>query len=165
MNHEHTASTSIEQALGEPGGHQWKLEQALAIVVGSRPSAELDDRPVARLLADRICRIQDNDHDVDMPLKPITVSDLWYLNDDRLRLRPTITIGSPEENAATAWLASRLEQVYVIENCFCIQMDPELLELQVCLWGREASGTRKACSMFLDRYLPEYLHKARLTAV
>jgi hypothetical protein len=84
-------------------------------------------------------------------------SDLWYLNNQPLRLRPTITLGRPEINAVTAFLASRVPTAMVVDESFRIQLDPELIDLKACVWGADARDTSEALSCFVERYLSAYL--------
>jgi len=45
----------------------------------------------------------------------LVCSDVWYLNNDPLRSRPTISIGGPGVNALSAYLADKLPSAFAIE--------------------------------------------------
>jgi hypothetical protein len=131
----------------------------LLLVVGAHLEAELVDRVLAYRLRERIVAWQ-RTAAPPADLAPIVCTDLWYLNSDDLRLRPTIAIGRPEINAATAFLANRLPTAFVAEERFRIQFDPELLDLNVCLWGAAGRDTEASVELFAERYLDEYLQAA-----
>jgi len=134
----------------------------MPLVVGAKLEAELRDRPLAVRLRDRIAPPDASPVPRDAGhLQPIVCTDLWYLNDDALRLQPTIAIGRPEDNAATAFLAGRLPTAFVAEDSFRIQFDPELIDLHVCLWGQTTDQTEAAIGLFIDRYLNGFLEAAR----
>ena len=133
----------------------------LPIVVGANLEAELMDRGVASELRDAIRTAQDRT----VPsgaLQPVVLSDLWYLNDPPLRVQPTIAVGRPEINAATAFLAARIPTAFMVDGTFRVQLDPELVELNACLWGSDARSTAEAVACFIDRYLPDYLRSVNL---
>ncbi|MCP3905399.1 MAG: hypothetical protein GY715_17370 [Planctomycetes bacterium] len=128
----------------------------LPLVVGAHLEAERHDRALAYGLSDEIAARQGL-MDGPMTFEPLVCCDLWYLNDDALRLRPTLTIGRPEINAATAFLASRVPTMMVREDAYRIQLDPEFIERRGCIWGTDAEATAEAVKVFIDRYLAEYL--------
>ena len=131
----------------------------LPIVVGARLEAELVDRPLAYRLADAIRLRQSSDDDE--ALVPLVCTDLWYLNDADLQARPTVTIGEPDVNAATAFLARRLPTAFVIEGSLRIQLDLELLDLRACLWGKDARATASCHDLFVERYLEDFVRAAK----
>ena len=134
-------------------------ETVLAIVVGAHLEAEVADRPLAYDLRRRIRGWQD-EIACDDPLEPLVLTDLWYLNEQTLRLRPTITIGRPEVNAATAYLATKVPTAFVADDAFRIQLDPELLDERVCIWGVDHRTTADAVDFFRERYFDEFLRCA-----
>ena len=133
----------------------------LPIVVGAHPEAEANDRVVGYGLRRKVLDWQDATPDVQR-LKPVVMTDLWYLNDDDLRGRPTITVGRPEINAATAWLAGRLPTALVVDAAYRIQLDPELIDLRACIWGRGPRETESGVMCFVARYLGDFLDRAHL---
>ena len=57
-----------------------------------------------------------------------------------------------------------------VDDRFCIQMDPELDEARVSIWGMNNPDTQIAVSLFIQRYLPKFLdhcadHAAELSAL
>lgn len=135
-------------------------ETTLPIVVGAHLSAEVHDRPLAAIVRDEIAgRLSAPD-----PLVPIVCSDLWYLNTAPLRTQPTIAIGTPEQNAATAFFAGRIPTAFMVEESFRIQLDPELLDLRTCVWGQTPRQTAAAIEAFIDRYLDSFLEAAEMSA-
>lgn len=130
----------------------------MLIVVGAHLDAELNDRPLAYRLRERVLEMLDEGDS--RGLIPIVCCDVWYLNDESLKLRPTISIGGPEINAATAWLAHRLPQAFVVEEAFRLHLDPELIDLRACLWGANVGATASGVDLLAERYLADYLEAA-----
>ncbi len=126
------------------------------IVVGAHLEAETTDRALAYRLREHVLAWQDVIACPE-PVCPVVCSDLWYLNNQPLRLRPTITLGRPETNAATAYLAARVPTAFVLEDVYRIQFDPELIDLNACIWGSRPQATADAMECFIDRYLDEFL--------
>ena len=87
-------------------------------------------------------------------------TDLWYLNASELMLRPTISVGRPEHNAVSAYFANRLPTALVIERSLQVQLDPEFVTLQACVWGVDGPATRSGVDLFVQRYLDEFLRSA-----
>jgi hypothetical protein len=132
----------------------------LLVVTGAHPAAEFHDRPVAYGLQQRIQQWLSNRSGNDLsttPIVPLVVSDVWYLNDEELRRRPTISIGGPATNALTAFLADKLPSAFVIDDQLMVQLDVSFQELMVCAWGQDAAQTAAAVEAFVDRYLNRYL--------
>lgn len=132
----------------------------LLIVVGASIRAELADRPIADRLQERIRMWQDERESCLHPLQPVVCTDLWYLNAPDLMARPTISIGEPQTNAATAYLANRLPTAFVIDETLRIQLDHEFIDLHSCLWGVTPETTAKASDLFVERYLDVFLMAA-----
>ncbi len=131
----------------------------LLIVVGSCLRAELSDRMLGYRLRERILGWQD-EIPCDPPLLPVVCTDLWYLNADELRDRPILTIGDPETNAATAYLAGKLPTAFIIDETLRVQLDPDFVDLRGCIWGINPTTTISAVDLFLERYLDGYLRSA-----
>lgn len=133
------------------------------MVVGAHLRAEVAHRPLGYGLCEAIGRWQGGSPDAE-PLSPILCTDLWYLNDQALMLQPTIAIGGPELNAVTAYLANRLPTALVIEGSLQVQLDPELVTLQACVWGADDQATAQGVALFTERYLEAFLSAAHEAA-
>ena len=145
-----------------PPSLEYRPELVIPVVVGAHPRAEIVDRPWAGRMARSIpatLRARGLDAPPDGPM-PLVVTDVWYLNDDQLRLQPTIVIGDPTVNAAAAMFANRLPCAFAIEEVCQVLLDPEMLEPRVCLWGVGDEGTRLAWERFESRWLEEFLEAA-----
>ena len=136
-------------------------DTVLLIVVGAHLIAELADRPSAYQLAQQIVDWQRQHLDCDEPqLSPVVCSDMWYLNSAQLMTRPTICLGRPGINAASAYFANRLPTAFVVEQSFQVQLDVEFLDMQACIWGIDAAATASAIEIFETRYLDSFLRAA-----
>ncbi len=137
-------------------------EHVLAVDVGAHLRAETEDRPLGYRLRHRIRRWQAAARLPAQELLPeaVVCTDLWYLNSAALMLRPTLCIGAPELNAASAYLANRLPMVLVIDGTLQVQLDLEFVNLQACLWGTDRRATATAVDLFIDRYLDAFLRAA-----
>jgi hypothetical protein len=74
--------------------------------------------------------------------------------------RPTIAVGRPQHNAVSAYLANRLPAVLVIDQRLQVQLDPELVTLQACIWGTDGASTAAGVELFEKRYLEAFLRVA-----
>ena len=154
-----------EQAIEHAAAHgEIDPKSLLLIVVGAHLRAEVDDRPLAYRLHERVLRRQRELRDAGaldgQPLEPLVCTDLWYLNDDELLGRPVIALGDPATNAATAYLSNRLPTALVVEPAFRVLLDPEFLDVQTCLWGVNPVATASAVDAFIQRYMDEFLIQA-----
>lgn len=141
------------------------LQRLLLIVTGAHLRAETHDRPIAYRLRERVverlnARFGPEKHGRPHPLAPVVCSDLWYLNNEPLRTRPTVSIGGPDVNALTAYLADKLPSVLAVEDVFLVQTDPEMVDVVACCWGADAAATLSAADAFAERYLDEFLDAA-----
>lgn len=134
-------------------------DSLLLIVVGAHLQAEAADRPLGYRLRAQIVRWLD-EHLESEPLAPMVCTDLWYLNAPELMARPTISIGRPGLNAASAYFASRLPTAFVIDETLQVQLDLEFVNLQACVWGVDHEGTASAVDAFVERYLEPFLRSA-----
>ena len=132
---------------------------ALPIVIGAHPIGEIDHRPLGYRLSEVISSRMEA-MDPSQALTPLVCSDLWYLNDRTLMERPTIAIGDPAINAATAFLSNRLPTAFVIEGMLRVHFDPELIDLHACMWGVDRQATAMAVETFIERYLDEFVGEA-----
>lgn len=133
----------------------------IPIIVGAGPRAEISDRPLAQAVLEAMC----NDAAgllQDAHLHPIILSDLWYLNDRDLLVQPSIVIGDPEQNAASAFHAPRLPTILLVEDHYRILMDQDGGIGHACMWGSGHDATVSAVSTFIDRFLGTFLSNAVL---
>ena len=91
----------------------------------------------------------------------VVCSDVWWLNNPEMRRCPTVCVGAPEENALTAYLASRLPSVFTIDRRLIVQMDLEGADLLAACWGVEHASTSGAVERFLEGYLDGFLESCR----
>ena len=131
----------------------------LLVVVGAHLRAELSDRPLAYMLVERIEAWQRQHVEADR-LAPLVCSDLWYLNAAELLSRPTICLGRPGVNAASAFFANRLPTAFVLEETFQVQLDLEFITMQACVGGVNGAATASGMELFEDRYLDSFLRAA-----
>jgi hypothetical protein len=135
----------------------------LLIVTGSTLRAEDVDRPLAYYLKQRIEQWPGAEETPSpSPLRVRVVADFRWIHDEPLQSLPTISIGGPGVNAlAHRWL----EEVPVslaVDEQYYIQMDPDLDESRVSLWGMDNATTQIAVSVFIERFLARFLeHCAR----
>ncbi len=139
--------------------------QLVLIVVGAHLRAELADRPAAYMLQREAIgwlntRLGPERADDPHPLHVVVCSDLWYLNNDSLRRRPTISIGGPTVNALSAYLADKIPSAYAVEGKLLVQFDLEMHDLAACCWGIDAERTAEAVKAFSDRYLDDFMEAA-----
>ena len=82
---------------------------------------------------------------------------LSAINQIELRVQPTISIGHPEVNAATAALSSDLPTALIQDDAFRIQLDPEFIDLKCCLWGVDDFQSNQCLESFINGFLPQLL--------
>lgn len=130
----------------------------LPVVVGAHPRGEIADRPLANRLVAAIRQWQrQHEERSELRLIPMVMTDLWYLNDRELLLQPTISIGEPSSNAASAYFGTRLPRAYVVDGQLQVLADLEFVEPSVTLWGADAYATRTALDWFIARHLARFL--------
>lgn len=126
------------------------------IVVGAHPNAERHDRPTAYALVEGMRRrVAGSPHP-----DPLVCTDLWWFNDPSLRDRPTISIGSPQVNALTAYLADKLPTAFAIDGVLMVQLDPAFGDTLAACWGTTHAQTAAAAEVFAERYLGGFLGSA-----
>jgi len=133
----------------------------LPIIVGAGPGPELGDRPLANAIRDAVFE-QAPELIPGTDLHPLVLTDLWYLNDTELMLQPTMSIGSPEKNAASAFLATRLPTALLVEDQYQVLMDQEGGIGHACFWGESHEASMLATSTFVDRFLEPFLRNAAM---
>jgi hypothetical protein len=133
------------------------------IVTGSTLRAEEVDRPlgyylkqrIEQSLSDTVAVGRGNLEDYLVRL----VADFRWIHDEPLQSQPTISLGGPGVNAlAHRWLEEVPVSLAYSERYF-IQMDPELAEPRVSIWGMDNATTQIAVSVFVDRFLPRFLER------
>lgn len=128
------------------------------IVTGAHLRAEVADRPLAYKLRTRIEDwAQQHSGVLDQPIAAVVCSDVWYLNQQDLQRHPTISLGGPGVNALSAYYFKKLTAAYVREDEMIVQLDPEYVDLRVCVWGRDHERTAAALAVFTQRFLDGYL--------
>jgi len=131
-----------------------ELDKAMLLVTGAHLSGEVYDRPLAYQLQQQILEVVDEGPS---DVEAIVCCDVWYLNNEQLHGRPTISIGGPGVNALSAYLYQRLENVLTIEDRLVIQLDAEFRDLRVAVWGMDAYHTAEALRLFREKYLSPFL--------
>ncbi|MCC7145880.1 MAG: hypothetical protein IT443_05495 [Phycisphaeraceae bacterium] len=130
----------------------------LLIVTGAHLRAEMADRPLAYWLHDQVDKwLRGQEGKLSVPVAAVVCSDIWYLNQPVLQKRPTISVGGPGVNALTSFFYRRLDPALVKDNELIVQLDPEFVDLRVCLWGKDHARTVQAVHGFVDHYLDGYL--------
>lgn len=143
--------------MASPNGNE-ESRARLLIVVGAHLLAEVSDRPLAYRLRERILHWLDDHADEELPaLDPIVCTDVWYLNNDDLMREPSIALGRPGVNAASAMLANRLPTAFLIDDTLQVQLDQEYIDPRACLWGADVQSTASAVDLFVERYLDPFL--------
>ncbi len=136
--------------------------RVILIVVGSTLRAEEADRPLAYYLKQQIEAAPPPEESTE-PIRAMVIADFRWLHDEPLQDLPTICLGGPGVNAlAHRWL-EELPLSMAVDDQYYVQMDPELDEPRVSLWGMDNATTQVAVSAFLHRYLPPFLKRSALT--
>ena len=135
----------------------------LLIVTGSTLRAEEMDRPLGYYLKQRI--EQSLSEAITVGTASLEdylvrlVADFRWIHDEPLQSLPTISLGGPGVNAlAHRWLEEVPVSLAYSERYF-IQMDPDLAEPRVSIWGMDNATTQIAVSVFVDRFLPRFLER------
>ncbi|MFM9957546.1 MAG: hypothetical protein ACKVZJ_05695 [Phycisphaerales bacterium] len=141
-------------------------EHRVLIVTGAHLRAEAADRPLAYRLRHQMLEWwakqaagAADDAAFEKP-SVIVCSDVWYLNNDDLRVLPTVSIGGPGVNALSAFLTERLPGVFTVANVLTVQMDIELIDPVVNIWGMDHQTTVAALDAFVERYLDHFMRRA-----
>jgi hypothetical protein len=135
----------------------------LLIVIGSTLRAEEMDRPLGYYLKQRIERaIGEAVTGGKRALEGFSVrviADFRWIHDEPLQVLPTISLGGPGVNAlAHRWLEEVPVSLAYSDRYF-IQLDPDLTEPRVSIWGMDNGTTQIAVSVFVDRFLPSFLER------
>ena len=132
------------------------------IVTGAHLRAETIDRPLAYLLREKVLgwlrrNVTPTTKEGEVDARVVVCSDVWYMNQEELRAKPTISVGGPEVNAFTAYVASRLPSLLAIEGKLLVQGEPSFDPPVVAVWGAHAEQTARAMAAFEQRYLEAFL--------
>jgi len=140
-----------------------KSARMLLIVTGSTLRAEEVDRPLAYYLKQRIEQYQEMNEPEGGPMTVRVIADFRWIHDEPLQSLPTISVGGPGVNAlAQRWL----EEVPVslaVDDRYYLQMDPDLDDPRVSIWGMDNPTTQIAVAVFLDRFFPRFLEHCATT--
>ncbi|MGA0420870.1 MAG: hypothetical protein ACO3P9_12705 [Phycisphaerales bacterium] len=142
-----------------PARGGWDTEDLLCVVAGAHLRSECEDRPIVEWLVETVRRRLASMGETRGVL-PMAMTDLWYLNDRLLMHQPSIVIGEPGVNAASAHHAVRLPQMLVLEDALRIHLDPEYPRIRAVMWGAGPERTEQAVRIFADRYLDGFLEAA-----
>jgi len=138
-------------------------ERLIWIVTGVQLTAELGDRPLAYRLEQEVkSRLRDRlgpPAEGELPvLAPAVISDVYYLNNEEIQHRPTISIGGPGVNALSALLTDKLPTVAAIEDTLIVQMDLDMHDPRCAVWGMNHLDTVRAVDVFVDKkYLDAFI--------
>jgi len=135
-------------------------DELLVIVTGSHLRGEIGDRPIAYGLRERMTEWLGECFGDRTPVRAVVCSDLWYMNNDSIRSRPTVSIGGPGVNALAAFLADKLPSVFTIDQELLVQMDLEGGDRMVSCWGINEEMTGRAVGIFVERYLDAFMREA-----
>ena len=118
------------------------IQETLLIVVGSELIPEEKDRPLAYRLKDIIDREGSTPYQ-----RSIVVSDRWYLDNEMFHICPTLLIGGPGVNAATAYFYKEMTLVWSEQETAFFQFkSPDCFSL----WGMNQAGTDRAIQYFIE---------------
>ena len=129
----------------------------LLIVAGSTLRAEERDRPLAYYLKQQVERAANQ---IGAEFRVLVVADFRWLNDKPLQVWPTISVGGPGVNALAHRWFEEVPFSLAVDEQYCIQMDPDLEEPHVSIWGMDNPSTQIAASVFVSRFLPRFLEHA-----
>jgi hypothetical protein len=133
----------------------------ILIVVGSSLRAEEADRPLAyymrQQIQDALERFEGAQAELARDFQVLVISDFRWLRDEPLQRWPTICLGGPGVNAlAQHWLES-LPLSLAVDDHYYVQMDPELDEPHVSIWGMDNPSTQLGVAAFLQRFGGRFL--------
>ncbi len=136
--------------------------ELLLIVVGAHLRAEEADRALAYRVREQMLAALWSLGVTEGPgsRRPLVCTDVWYLNDDRLRYCPVVSIGGPGVNALTAYLADKAPGAFVVDDLYSVQLDVAYQDLHACIWGVDHEATRTAVDAFCSRYLKDFVAAA-----
>lgn len=130
----------------------------LLIVTGSTLRAEDLDRPLAYYLKQRIESWPGLEKaGGSNPFRARVIADFRWIHDEPLQALPTISIGGPGVNALSHRWLEEVPVSLAVDEQYYIQMDPDLDESRISIWGMDNATTQIAVSVFVERFLPRFL--------
>jgi hypothetical protein len=129
----------------------------LLIVTGSLLRAEELDRPLAYYLKQQVELASER---LGLAFKTLVVADFRWMDDETLQVVPTISVGGPGVNSLAHTWIDEVPFSLAVDEQYCIQMDPDLAEPRVSIWGMDNATTQIAVSVFINRFLPRFLEQA-----
>ncbi len=132
-------------------------ERLLLIVTGSTLRAEERDRPLAYYLKQRIEQQAASATDDFGPIAVRVIADFRWIHDEPLQRLPTISVGGPGVNALAQRWFEELPIAFAVDERYCLQLEPDLDDPRVSIWGMDNPTTQIAVGVFIERYLPKFL--------
>jgi hypothetical protein len=129
----------------------------LLIVTGSKLRAEEMDRPLAYYLKQQVELASER---LGLAFQALVVADFRWMNDEPLQALPTISVGGPGVNHLAQTWFDEVPFSLAVDDQYCIQMDPDLAEPRVSIWGMDNATTQIAVSVFINRFLARFLERA-----
>src|ERR1700730_9102800 len=112
----------------------------LLIVTGSSLRAEEADRPLAYYLKQQVDQqVMALEITETVAVQTRVVADFRWLNEEAWQRLPTISLGGPGVNALTHRWLEDVPLSLTVDGQYYIQMDPDLSELRVSIWGMDNS--------------------------
>ena len=145
------------------------VARLIPIVTGVQLNAELGDRPLAYRIEQRarekLADLLGPAAPGELPrLSPVVLSDVYYLNNQEIQSRPTVSLGGPGVNALSALLVNELPTAVAIEQILVVQMDLEMKDPRCAVWGMNHLDTVRAVELFVSKgYLDTFLAGAVAT--
>lgn len=124
---------------------QIDVNDTVLIVVGSELTPEEKDRPLAYSLKSTIDTNGKNSFQ-----RCVVVSDRWYLDNELFQVCPTIMIGGPGVNAATAHFCEKIPVVWNDDEESFLQISMSDTIAKVLIWGLNQQRTEQAMTMFVE---------------
>lgn len=133
-------------------------DHLLLIVTGTCLQAENIDRPLAYQLRTQIfTKLKKFGVMLNTRTWPVVCSDIHYMNNEALQMRPTVSIGGTSVNALSVYYRDKLTVAEERKGSFCILLDPEFTDLRVCLLAENDRHTPIVIKLFCQKYLDAYL--------
>jgi hypothetical protein len=123
------------------------VNQTLLIVVGIDVKPEEADRPLAYRLQEAVrASAKFGDHPF---RKCLVISDVLYRHNKIIQICPTIAIGGPGVNSASAELVEKLPVYLSKDNRYFIQLDKDYKDPKISIWGMDRESTMEAVETFI----------------
>ena len=90
----------------------------------------------------------------------MVVADFRWMSDEPLQTLPTISVGGPGVNALAHRWFEEMPFSLAVDDLYFIQMDPDLAEPHVSIWGMDNPTTQIAVAIFIERFLSRLLDQA-----